>query len=64
MPVQPSSSRPVSQFRFVETRMLTTSPPGLSQDVKYVAAYRMDDGRLVVLAQAGFFKVLKWINEL
>jgi hypothetical protein len=42
--------RPISQFRFVQTTM-TSGRPCLSPEIKYLAMYSMDDGRLTVLAQ-------------
>jgi len=51
--------RPTTQFRFVQTTM--TAAPGLKQDVKYIASYRMDDGKLAVLAQGqDKFTLKKW----
>lgn len=56
--------RPTHQFRFVATRMARA--PGLSEGVKYVAAYRMDDARsLAVLAQGrDKYTLKKWASLL
>lgn len=55
--------RPISQFRFVQTVVMV--PPALSQDVKYLAVYNMDDGRLAVLAQGkDKYTLKKWAGIL
>lgn len=57
------AARPTHQFRFVETR--TTSAPGLSQSVKYIATYPMDSGKLAVLAQGkDKYTLRKWAGLL
>ena len=51
--------RPTTQFRFVETTLAAV--PSLSEEIKYVASYRMDDGRLAVLAQGkDKYSLKKW----
>ncbi len=41
-----------SQYRFVQTKMPGGGgKPGLSSEVKFLAMYSEDDGRLAILAQ-------------
>lgn len=60
---QKKNMRPISQFRFVQTVVMV--PPALSQEVKYLAVYNMDDGRLAVLAQGkDKYTLKKWAGIL
>ena len=45
---------PTCQYRFVRTTLMVA--PAVSQEIKYLAVHRMEDGKLAVLAQVSSYK--------
>lgn len=49
-----ASMPPTCQYRFVRTTLMVA--PAVSQEIKYLAVHRMEDGKLAVLAQVSSYK--------